>query len=79
MADGQKVPATLAPFGGAMVVKCPKPQAGATVGETGNISFVIEFPDPESATNWYNSADYQELAKSRDELATFNMVVCGGM
>ena len=73
------VPATLEPFGGKFVAKCPKPQAIATVGDTQMLSFIIEFPSSENAEKWYNSEAYQKIVPKRIEMADFHMAVCAGL
>lgn len=58
-----RIDATLAPFGGRFVVH------GATAdvreGELAGDVIVIEFPDRERATGWYESAAYQAILPLR--------------
>lgn len=56
---------TLAPYGGQFIAK------GAAETLHGqpehNLKAIIEFPDKESAINWYNSDTYQALVPLREE------------
>jgi len=60
-----KAAETLIPFNGQFIAK------GALEVLSGNASHsmkaVIEFPDRESAQNWYNSAAYQAIIPLREE------------
>lgn len=65
---GERVGATLAPFGGKPVLrgKAMSALAGELSHETAGI---IEFPDLEAITNWHSSAEYQALLPLRAEAA----------
>lgn len=56
---------TLEPFGGRFIAKG---EAETLHGEsTYSKKSIIEFPDRESAKNWYNSAAYQALSSLREQ------------
>ncbi|QMV16062.1 DUF1330 domain-containing protein [Vibrio spartinae] len=56
---------TLAPFNGRFIVKG---EAETLHGEPGHVmKAIIEFPDKESAKNWYFSAAYQALIPLREQ------------
>jgi len=56
---------TLRPFGGEFIAK------GVTESFHGEVQFemkaVIQFPDNESARNWYQSEEYQKLIPIREQ------------
>ena len=56
---------TLIPFGGEFIAK------GAIEALHGDSAFqtkvVIQFPDHDSATNWYHSDAYQQIIATRDQ------------
>ena len=57
--------ATLELFGGRFIAKG---EAEILHGETAHAKkSIIEFPDKESARNWYNSEAYQRLAPLREQ------------
>lgn len=56
---------TLAPYGGRFIAKG---EAEILHGESDhNQKAIIEFPDRESAINWYNSKNYQALTPLREQ------------
>ncbi len=56
--------ATLVPFGGEFIAKGPIHSLhGSTNFQT---KVLIQFPDRESAENWYHSEEYQKLIPTRD-------------
>ncbi|MDP2562598.1 DUF1330 domain-containing protein [Psychrobium sp. 1_MG-2023] len=68
-----KVPSTLVPWGGELVFR------GNTLDvlsgdhqHTDNV--IIRFPNSESLSNWFNSADYQALIPIRKQAAIMNLV-----
>jgi len=63
----ERIDATLEPFGGRFIVH------GGPIdvreGELAGDVIVIEFPDRESATGWYESPAYQEILPLRTDNA----------
>ncbi len=56
---------TLKPFGGSFLVKgVIETLHGESVHQA---KAVIQFPDKESAKNWYNSAEYQTIIPLREQ------------
>ena len=76
---GSKVPATLAPFGGRFIAKCPKPKSIASEGETHMVTFIIEFPSAVKAQGWFESPAYQAIIPIREPLCEFHMTVVPGV
>lgn len=65
---GKSVGATLKPFGGEIYLRGKV--ASVLAGDHGHKNVaVLSFPDAEAATGWYNSPEYQQLVKNRDEAA----------
>ncbi len=56
---------TLVPFGGEFLAKGPIESLHG--GSEFQTKVVIQFPDRESAINWYNSDAYQEIIPVRNE------------
>jgi len=60
-----KAAETLIPYGGKFIAKGP---IEAIHGESNfQTKVVIQFPDKDSAMNWYSSAPYQQIIPLRDE------------
>ncbi|MGB2064953.1 MAG: DUF1330 domain-containing protein [Marinomonas gallaica] len=66
--------ATIEPFGGRFIVK-GETELLHGVSETSKKA-IIEFPDKESAINWYNSKAYQALVPLREQgmISTFQLL-----
>ena len=73
----ERIDATLEPFGGRFIVH------GGPVdvreGELAGDMIVIEFPDRERATAWYESAEYQEILPLRTRNAEGIAVLVDGV
>ena len=73
----QRIDATLAPFGGRFIVH------GAEVeileGSWPGFLIVIEFPDRDRASAWYNSAAYQEIVTLRTDNSESDVVMVNGV
>ena len=73
----ERIDATLAPFGGRFIVH------GGPVdvreGEVPGDMIVIEFPDRERATAWYESPAYQEILPLRTDNAEGTAVLVDGV
>ena len=68
----EKVPATVIPFGGELLIKGKF--TGALTGEADHqMAGVVKFPDLESIDNWFNSDAYQALIPLRNEGADVQM------
>ncbi len=70
-----KVPATLAPWGGEVVLR------GHVVSIfTGEHSYtdvvVLKFPDREAASRWYGSPAYSALVPLREQAADMVLICC---
>lgn len=70
---GTKAGATLAPFGGELVVRG---KAGDTLAGASDHQAVgvVRFQDMGALKAWYHSADYQALIPLRDEAADMTLV-----
>jgi uncharacterized protein (DUF1330 family) len=71
------VPATLAPFGGQVVVR----GGNLTVveGEWPHPRLVIiEFPSRAAAEDWYNSAEYRKIISLRHKSSVGNLIIVDG-
>ena len=73
----QRIDATLAPFGGRFIVHGGEVEIleGAWPGYL----IVIEFPDRDRASAWYNSAAYQEIARLRTDNSESDVVMVDGV
>ena len=73
----ERIDATLAPFGGRFIVH------GGPVdvreGEVPGDMIVIEFPDRERATAWYESPAYQEILPLRTNHAEGTAIIVDGV
>jgi uncharacterized protein (DUF1330 family) len=76
-AYSREVASTLVPFGGKFLVRGGEPQV-LDGQPTGPRNVVLEFPDLQSARNWYASAAYQAIVKGRLENATGYLVLVEG-
>ena len=64
----ESVAATREPYGGQLVFHAQR--TAVLVGDHDYDALVVlEFPDGDSLNNWYNSPEYQELAKIRKQAA----------
>lgn len=69
-------PATVEAYGGKFVVRGSPVEA--LEGEWKHDRLVLlEFPDKESALNWYNSPEYRHARKIRENAASANFLVIG--
>lgn len=67
------VPDTLAPWGAELVFRGKR--TGVLSGRHDHEdTVVIRFPDPESVSDWYNSAAYQALIPLRTQAADMDLV-----
>ena len=73
----QRIDATLAPFGGRFIVH------GAEVeileGSWPGFLIVIEFPDRNRVSAWYNSVAYQEIVTLRTDNSESDVVMVNGV
>ena len=73
----QRIDATLAPFGGRFIVH------GAEVeileGSWPGFLIVIEFPDRNRVSAWYNSVAYQEIVTLRTDNSESDVVMVDGV
>ena len=73
----ERIDATLEPFGGRFVVH------GSAIdvreGEWPGDVIVIEFPDRDSATRWYESAEYQQILPLRTRNAEGSAILVDGV
>jgi uncharacterized protein (DUF1330 family) len=68
-----KVPQTLAPWGGEVLFRGRR--LNVLSGEHSHLDVVvIQFPDAESVTGWYNSAGYQALIPIREQAADIVLI-----
>ena len=71
-------PGSLAPYGGRFVAR-----GGAVSALEGDWDpkriVIIEFPDPESARAWYESEDYQRIAKIRRTASKGSLILVEGV
>lgn len=73
----ESVPATLAPFGGKVVMRG---KVADTLSGTHRHSdaVVLEFPSVDAARAWHASAAYQELITLRREAAEVDLIIIAG-
>ena len=71
------IDATLEPFGGRFVIHGGNPEV--LEGEWPGDLIVIEFPDRDSATAWYESEAYQEILPLRTENAEGSALIIEGV
>jgi len=74
----QKVPATLAKYGGRFVVRGGDPK---TLEGTWNPKriVVLEFPDRVTATAWWSSSEYAPAKAQRQRAARTQMILVDGV
>ena len=79
---------TLNSYGGKFIIKHPIVPAMAakmgakeskTFGATGQMAFVLMFPDFEKAMGWFTGPEYAAVLKKRDEVSDFRMAVVEAM
>jgi len=64
----EAAPATVKNYKGSLVFRGNVSEVIS--GEPGHtFAVVLKFPDAESATNWYESKEYQDLVENRDKAA----------
>ena len=73
----QRVPMTIAPFGGAVLLR------GTVTGvlhgaHSHSDAVVLEFPDIAAARAWHASAAYQALIPLRSEAADVDLIIVNG-
>lgn len=73
-----QTPASIARYGGRWIVRGGKTQVLEGDWEPGRV-VVIEFPSADAAREWFDSEDYQELAKIRREASTGRLIVADGV
>ena len=73
----ERIDGTLAPFGGRFIVHGGP--ADVREGTNPGDVIVIEFPDRESATRWYESAAYQEILPLRAEHSDGTILLLDGV
>ncbi len=73
----ERIDATLAPYGGRFIVHGGPMdiREGTRPGDV----IIIEFPDPEQATQWYESAAYQEILPLRAEHSSGTILLMEGV
>jgi len=78
---------TLVPYGGKFVMKhfLPPPMAAKMgmkeskgFGTTGQMAFMLQFADFDTAMAWFTGPEYAAVIKKRDEVADFKMAVVEG-
>jgi uncharacterized protein (DUF1330 family) len=73
----ERIDATLEPFGGRFIVHGG--QADVREGEWPGDLIVIEFPDRNSATGWYESPAYQEILPLRTDNSEGAAIIIEGV
>ena len=73
----QRIDATLAPFGGRFIVHGGEVEI--LEGSWPGFLIVIEFPDRDRASAWYNSAAYQEIVTLRTDNSESDVVMVDGV
>jgi len=73
----QRIDATLAPFGGRFIVHGGEVEI--LEGSWPGFLIVIEFPDRDRASAWYNSAAYQEIVTLRTDNSESDVVMVNGV
>lgn len=69
----RRVPATLTPWGGELVLRGRRASVLAGAEEHTDV-VVLQFPDLDSATGWHDSPAYQELVPLRAAAADLTLV-----
>lgn len=76
---GEKIPATLEPFGGRYLVRGGETEViEGSVGQH-PIKVVLEFPSVERAHMWYQSKAYQGIVPLRKQHSTANILLVQGV
>jgi len=73
----ERIDATLAPFGGHFLVHGNK--AEILEGQWRGDVIIIEFPDRDSATRWYESAEYQAILPWRTQNSDGTVILVDGV
>jgi len=73
----ERIDATLAPYGGHFIVHGGRPDMRE--GTAPGTLIVIEFPDRESAEQWYASDAYQAILPLRTENSTSTVFLIDGV
>lgn len=73
----ERIDATLEPFGGRFLVHGNPPEVRE--GEWPGHVIVIQFPDRERATAWYESPEYQEILPLRTDNAEGTAILVDGV
>ena len=73
----QRIDATLAPFGGRFIVHGGEVEI--LEGSWPGYLIVIEFPDRDRASAWYNSAAYQEIVALRTDNSDSDVILVDGV
>jgi uncharacterized protein (DUF1330 family) len=73
----ERIDATLEPFGGRFIIHGG--QADVREGEWPGHLIVIEFPDRDSATGWYESPAYQEILPLRTDNSEGAAIIIDGV
>jgi len=69
----ESVPATLAPFGGKLLMRGAAAQGHGNEAKFKNMA-LLEFTDQPSIVSWHDSVAYQELISGRNEGAEVRLV-----
>ncbi len=72
------IAATLAPFGGRVLVASDEALTLEGVLPPGR-AVIIEFPDPDRARRWYSSEAYAPLLALRKTIASTSLVILPGL
>ena len=73
----EKVPATIAAYGGRYVVRAGEANLLEGSGRPGRM-VVLEFDSPEKALAWYNSPEYQAILPKRLNNSTGRAIIVAG-
>ena len=73
----QRIDATLAPFGGRFIVHGGEVEV--LEGNWPGHLIVIEFPDRDRASSWYNSDAYQEIVRLRTDNSESDVIMIDGV
>lgn len=73
----QRIDATLAPFGGRFIVHGG--EVDVLEGSWPGTVIVIEFPDRDRASAWYNSDAYQDIVALRTDNSQSDIILADGV
>jgi len=69
---------TSAPFGGKYIARGGAVEGLENYEHDGMRVVVLEFPDMDSARNWYNSSEYTEARKLRENAGKAEFIIVDG-